>query len=347
MELVRPERLLHEINGNSRGFSMRGPVQKEGFVFGPVPSRRLGLSLGINLIPQKTCPFDCVYCECGPTTKHTAERREFCPTAEVIAEIDAVLSKGPELNYATFSGMGEPALHSGLEKILRHLKTKWPDVKVCLITNGIPLRDPSLRTALGMLDLIMPSLDASTPEEFQKINRPAKNVTFEDLVDSLISFRTQNPAVPMWLEVFLVPGINDSPDSIERFIEIIRKIGPDRIQLNSIDRPGTENWVQAPTRARLEELARAFAPAGNVEIISRVRPAPPENPARTCGDLSIYNRLILDTVRARPCTASDIAVVLKCQTAQAADHLRQMKDAGLLISEEGGRGTFYRPAPGV
>lgn len=323
---------------------MRHSTKKEGFIFGPVPSRRLGLSIGIDLIPPKTCPFNCVYCECGATTNLSALRREFCPAEDVIAALDSAMAEHPVFDYLTFSGAGEPALHSGMEKILRHIKQHWPEAKVCLITNGVPLEDPSLRAALGSLNLILPSLDASNEEEFRAINRPADGVTLEKLVAALTSFRVQNRAVPMWLEVFIVPGINDSPDSVARFIEIIRKIGPDRIQLNSLDRPGTENWVQAPSRKRMEELARAFAPAGKVEIISHARPAPPEHAAgRAAGN----GALILDTLRARPCTAQDIAVALRCDLEHAEAQLRHMKNAGLLISEKGGRGTFYRPAPGV
>jgi len=320
---------------------MQNQTLKTKAVFGPIPSRRLGLSLGIDLLPYKTCPLDCVYCECGATTNLTAKRQEYYPTEAVIAEIDAKLAEHPKLDFLTFSGVGEPTLHSGLGAIIEHVKTRWPEIKICLITNAVLLGDPDLQRSLQKLDVIMPSLDASDEAEFVKINRPAEGVTFNGLVGALRSFR-RVCKVPMWLEIFIVPGVNDSADSMARFREIIKRIGPNRIQLNSLDRPGVVDWIGIPTRERLEELAAELKEAGTVEIISRVRPAPAE--VKQHIDIETYNELILKTVRSRPCTAEDISASIQCDKDQVAAHLRRMGKAGLLLSEEGPRGTFYRPA---
>lgn len=317
------------------------PIVKTKAVFGPIPSRRLGLSLGIDLLPFKTCPLDCVYCECGATTNLTAVRKEYYPTESVIAEIDAKLAEHPKIDYLTFSGVGEPTLHAGIGRIIGHVKSNWPGIRVCVITNAVLLGDPGLQEELRRADLIMPSLDASNEAEFATINRPADGVSFSGLVEALRSFR-KACKVTMWLEIFIVPGVNDSPESIARFRTLVQSIGPDKIQLNSLDRPGVAGWIGIPTRERLEELAAQFDGTVPAEIISRVRAAPDEVKRKI--DIETYNSHILATLRSRPCTAPDLAAALACDRDQISAHLRRMEKAGLLISEEGPRGTFYRPA---
>ncbi len=317
-------------------------MKKQRFVFGPIPSRRLGLSLGVDLLPFKTCPLDCVYCECGATTDHTCVRREYFPLEDVLAEIESALSANPKLDYMTFSGVGEPVLYSRIGEIIRFVKDRWPSVKICLITNSVLLDDPGLQDELRQIDLIMPSLDGSNEHEFSVINRPAPGVTFQKSFDALRDFRRTNRA-EMWLEIFIVPGVNDSPESIARFSALVKEIGPDRVQLNSLDRPGVVDWLQIPSRERLEEIQSAMADCGcMVEIISRAKSAPPPIENR---DIEQHNGLILKTLESRPCTAEDIAVALgNTDASHVRDHMRRMEKAGLIVSEQGTRGTFYRPA---
>ena len=253
-------------------------AQKMKSVFGPIISRRLGVSLGVDLLPFKTCSLDCVYCECGATTNLTMERGDFYPVERVLAELDDFFAKHGKVDYVTFSGVGEPTLHTGIGQIVRALKTKHPEVRICLITNATLLGDPGLQKELEGIDLIMPSLDASCEEEFIRVNRPAPGVTFEGLLDALKSFRANNK-VEMWLEVFIVPGVNDSAASLERFVKLLRDISPDQVQINSLDRPGTEDWIGIPTRERLEEIKEVFDACGcPVSIISRKQPAPAVQP---------------------------------------------------------------------
>ena len=253
-------------------------TEKKKSVFGPIISRRLGVSLGVDLLPFKTCSLDCVYCECGATTNLTMERGDFYPVERVLEELDAFFAKHEKIDYVTFSGVGEPTLHTGIGQIIRAVKAKRPEVKICLITNATLLGDPGLQKELEGIDLIMPSLDASCEEEFVRVNRPAPGVTFDGLVDALKSFRAVNK-VKMWLEVFIVPGVNDSPASLERFVKFLRDISPDQVQINSLDRPGTEDWIEIPTRERLEEIKAVFDACGcPVTIISRKQPAPAVQP---------------------------------------------------------------------
>ena len=160
-------------------------------VFGPVPSRRLGLSLGIDLLPFKTCSMDCVYCECGATTNLTCERKEYFPTDDVIAEIDSVLAKSPKIDCVTFSGVGEPTLHSGIGRIIRHIHSHYPDLRICLLTNSSMLGNPELLDDLKDISLIIPSLDGSNEEELFKINRQISSVTLKSVMAGLLALRAR------------------------------------------------------------------------------------------------------------------------------------------------------------
>ncbi|NOY74713.1 MAG: radical SAM protein, partial [Kiritimatiellaeota bacterium] len=224
------------------------------FLFGPVPSRRLGISLGVDLVPRKTCSMDCVYCESGKTTCLTVERREFHPTDAVIAELDAYLAGAPELDYITFSGAGEPTLHSGIGEIIAFLKSEYPEYKTCLLTNAMLLpTDETLFGELKPLDLIVPSLDSAMPEIHAAINRPAAPVDIDALINALARFKKES-AASMHLEIFIVKGLNDTKRDVAGFADAIRRIKPDKVQINSLDRPGTEDWVEPADIAFLRGL---------------------------------------------------------------------------------------------
>lgn len=239
-------------------------------VFGPLKSRRLGNSLGVGLLPFKTCSHDCIYCECGATTNLTVDRKDYYPVDSIPAQIDAVIAKNVPIDYVTFSGMGEPTLQKDLNVIIDHVHNLNCGIKTCLLTNASMLDRAEVRAELKNLDLIVPSLDGSNEEEFQQINRPHSSVTLAKTVEGCITFRREYPAIKMWLEVFIVPGINDSAESQERFIELFRQINPDKIQLNSLDRRGAVDWIKVPAREEMEKIATTFTAAGfNVEIVSR------------------------------------------------------------------------------
>ncbi len=233
-------------------------------IFGPVISRRLGKSLGIDLVPFKTCSLDCIYCECGKTNNLTTERAEYVPTEEVIQELDNYLSTSPDLDYVTFSGSGEPTLHSGIGKIISFLKTNYPDYRIALLTNSTLLGNKDLLEEIKEVDLIIPSLDAVLEKTFKKINRPLTSLTVEDIIKPLINLKNNIKGL-IWLEIFIIPGINDSREEITKFKEIIEKMNPDKIQLNSLDRPGTETWIKKAKHFSLEEIAQKLG--DKVEIV--------------------------------------------------------------------------------
>ena len=213
------------------------------YLFGPVPSRRLGRSLGIDLVPQKTCTFDCAYCECGRTTVLTLERREYVPTGRVIAELDDCLAKAPDIDYVTFAGSGEPTLHSGIGDIISFIKDRYPRYRVAVLTNGALFVDPDVRAALMRADLVVPSLDAVSEDIFRDINRPSPGITAGQVVAGLVAFSREFPGV-IWLEVFIVPGKNDTDEELLRLRDAVAVIAPDRVQVNTLDQPGTDIRVR-------------------------------------------------------------------------------------------------------
>ncbi len=228
-------------------------------LFGPVFSRRLGRSLGIDLLPYKTCSLDCVYCECGATTKLTTQRAEFVPVDKVIGELDRYLRKKPELDYITFSGSGEPTLHAGIGKIIAHLKRTHPRHRVAVLTNGTLFSQAEVRQSVLAADLIVPSLDGATPEAFQAIDRPAPGITVEKVIEGLVALRAEYRGTFV-LEMFIVPGVNDTNREVEALRATAERIRPDAIQLNRLDRPGAEDSVQMASDELLAMLAQALEP---------------------------------------------------------------------------------------
>ncbi|WP_295458533.1 radical SAM protein [uncultured Thiodictyon sp.] len=249
------------------------------FLFGPVNSRRLGRSLGIDLLPFKTCTLDCVYCECGWTTDQTLRRAELVPTHQVIAELDDYLAARPPLDYVTFSGAGEPTLHTGIGVVIGHLKRHYPHYPVAVLTNGTLLGDPEVQAQLAAADLVVPSLDGATPAAFRAICRPAAGLTVDAVIEGIAAFRRGFPGL-LLLEVFLVPGQNDRPEELAALKQAATLIAPDAIQLNSLDRPAPHPGVAPPGDAALQRV-RDFLYPLQVQAVRRRGPgelAPWDNP---------------------------------------------------------------------
>lgn len=226
------------------------------YIYGPVKSRRLGSSLGISITPFKYCTLDCVYCQLSKTTQFTLERKEYIKAKNILIELKQFLKDYPDIkkiDYITLSGSGEPLLNSAIKEIISGIK-KLTDIPVALITNSVLLTDKKVRKEILDLDLIVPSLDAITQDVFEKIDRPMKsNIKIQDIVDALIVFRKEFKG-KIWLEVMLVKDLNDKLKYIKEFKEVIKKIAPDKIQLNIASRPPSEPWVKIPSKQRLKAI---------------------------------------------------------------------------------------------
>lgn len=308
------------------------------YLFGPVPSRRLGMSLGVDLVPRKTCTMDCVYCESGKTTALTTERSEYHPTSAIIAELDAFLSTDPELDYVTFSGAGEPTLHSGIGEMISFIKNRYPQYKTCLLTNAmlLPL-DESLFEELKPLDLIVPSLDAVDSSTYSAVNRPAVPVDVDALIEALARFKRESSAV-FHLEIFIAKGVNDSHECVAGFADAVRRISPDKVQINSLDRPGTEKWVEPADVAFLNKLRDELAKFADTEIVAKfARKSAPVSSSLP----SDAGERVLDLVSRRPCTAEDMSSSMGCELGLVEKLLSDMLAKGELRFEKRERGGFY------
>ncbi len=251
------------------------------FVFGPVPSRRLGQSLGIDTIPLKTCNWNCVYCQLGRTVPLTNARREYYPREDILAEVKEVLDahRPGEIDWVTFVGSGEPTLHAGIGSLIQRVKA-LTDLPVAIITNGSLLYLSEVREALSAADAVLPTLDAGTPELYRTINRPHPEVTFERLVEGLIAFRQQYTG-KLWIEVMLVRGLNDAEQALRDIAAVLRRIGPDEAHISLPTRPPAETWVQPPGE---EGLMRAVAILGTIAQVI--------HPAEGSFDLSGYDNVV-------------------------------------------------------
>ncbi len=293
-------------------------------LFGPVSSRRLGRSLGIDLVPYKTCSLDCVYCECGATTHLTTQRAEFVSTEQVMGELDQYLGKKPDLDYVTFSGSGEPTLHTGLGRIIAHLKAKHPRYRVAVLTNGTLFCQPEVRQQVLQADLLVPSLDGATAESFQAIDRPAPGITVADVVAGLTALRDEYKGTYV-LEVFVVPGVNDTNREMVALRSAAERIRPDAIQLNRLDRPGVDGSVSVASDELLTMLAQSLEPLPVFVVPSRRA-----GEARRLDDRQV-EQAILARLAERTLDVTTLAFLLGLQEGVVAKCVRQMLDGGRLL----------------
>ncbi|BBA53121.1 hypothetical protein FV113G1_34740 [Fusobacterium varium] len=238
-------------------------------VFGPVPSRRLGISLGVDLVKPKSCNMNCVFCECGATPKLADKRKSFKDIKEVENEIKAVL-KDVKPDYVTFSGSGEPTLSKDLGEIINWIKDNT-DVSVCLITNSLLLNNDEVIKEVQRADLIIPTLNSVDDDIFHKINRPSKDIHISMIMSGLQKLSAVFKG-RIYLETFIIEGLNDGEEHIKRMAEFLRTIKFTKIQLNSLARRGAESWVKPASIEALNNVKKIFAENGieNVEIVKEL-----------------------------------------------------------------------------
>jgi len=223
-------------------------------VYGPVPSRRLGRSLGVDPVPQKTCNFSCVYCQLGRTTNFTNERRDFFPREEILKEIDEKVAEiRRKIDYITFAGDGEPTLCKSLGYLIDRVKKYG--ISVAVITNGALLYDEKVRKELSEANVVMPSLDAGSEVTFRKVNRPRKEINLKRVIEGMIEFRKIYDG-QIWLEYMALKNVNDTPDELTKIKKILEKTKPDKVYINVPIRPPAESWVEGSEK--IEEIASIF-----------------------------------------------------------------------------------------
>lgn len=268
-------------------------------LYGPVPSRRLGRSLGVDLVPFKTCTYDCVYCQLGRTTNKTVERKEYVAAGAILAELELKLAERDRPDYITLAGSGEPTLNAGIGKIIRGIKG-MTDIPVAVLTNGSLLWMEDVQEDLMAADVVIPSLDAGDDYLFQYVNRPHEGIPFDRMVAGLATF-TRRFSGEVWLEVLLLAGITGISAETEKIAAIANGLGVARIQLNTATRPPADDYAIALSPEQLHELKGLFH--GTVDVIGENAPAIAEEAAS--GQASDAD--ILALLNRRPCTVEGIA----------------------------------------
>ncbi len=305
------------------------------YLFGPVPSRRLGMSLGVDLVPKKVCSLNCVYCEVGHTTKLTTERKEYVLYDKVTIELAHYFANNPDPDYITFSGAGEPTLNSKLGDVLQFIKQEKPDIPIAVLSNGTLFYDKKVRDELMDANVVLPSIDAATEVTFQKINRPPPQLTVDKYIQGLIDFRNEYSG-QIWLEVFIVPGYNDNMNDLKALKRAFNNINPDHIQLNTLDRPGTVADIHAATHEDLNKIVDYWK-LDNVVIIA----AAPERKKIQSYRKDIESA-ILGTITRRPCTVDDLVKILGLHVNEINKYLDVLEADGEIKTIQKERGLFYQ-----
>ena len=269
------------------------------YVFGPVVSRRLGRSLGVDVIPFKTCVYDCIYCQLGKTTCHTVSRIEYTPLDALLNEVRLKVTADPDVaDYITIAGSGEPTLYSRLGELVAGIKALTA-IPVAVITNGALLWNPAVQEALMEVDLLVPSLDAADETSFQTVNRGCADITFDQMVAGLVSFRKKFKG-HFWLEIFLLEGITGIPEQVDKFAALIDRINPERVQLNTVSRPAPDGNVFPVSPERMEQIARRLG--HEAEVIAHYAGTPVVAATSSASAKDLW-----DLIRRHPCTLEDAA----------------------------------------
>ena len=302
------------------------------YLFGPVPSRRLGLSLGVDIVPFKVCTLDCIYCQVGRTTEKTSERKEYVCPQPVLAELEARLATGLTADYITLSGSGEPTLNSRLGDFLDGIK-KLTDIPVAILTNGTMFSQARVRCDCAKADLVLPSLDAADEQTFEHINHPCPDISIENVVSGLSAFREEFTG-RIWLEIFFADGVNTGPEQIEKIKQAIDRIGPDKVQLNTAVRPTAHKDVKMVSSKQLHLIAERLGE--NCEVVADF------SHKRCLSHAENQAQTVLSMLKRRPCSLNDVCTGLGMGQERALKYINHFQKQGVVESEKMGDTIFYK-----
>jgi len=306
---------------------------KKSHIYGPVPSRRLGLSLGVDIIPFKICSLDCIYCQLGPTTTKTIEIKDYFSEREIISQIKKRIETAPRIDYITFSGSGEPTLNAKIGTLIKEIK-KSTDIPVAVLTNSTLLYKEKVRGSLKEADLVVPSLDAATQDVFEKINRPHPSLKIEKIIGGIKIFRKEFKG-DIWLEIILVKGINDSDAHVKALKKAIDEIKPEKVQLNTVIRPPSEKYAHPLTRKEMEKIKNTLGK--NCEIVAYFK-----RKELTPEEENLHN-IILDMIYRRPVTVKDISDSLGKHKNEILKYIDMLKRDGKIKAVTYENKDYYEP----
>jgi len=303
---------------------------KREYIFGPVPSRRLGRSLGVDLVPFKTCSYDCIYCQLGRTTNKTMQRKEWVPIDIVTEQLKEKLGSKPD--YITLSGSGEPTLFSRLEDLISRIKD-ITDIPIAVLTNGSLLWLPEVRKALKSADMVLPSLDAGSSQIFQYVNRPHQDITFSKMLQGLVEFRKDYNG-QYWLEVFLLAGVTTPEMEINKLKTCINAICPDKVQVNTVTRPPAEGFAEPVSQKQLQTITeRLYEKAEVIADYSNVHKQQ---------DFSARREDVLTLLKRRPCSVEDIAAGLGLHRNEAVKYVEELSSVGRIEAKPHNQQLYYK-----
>ena len=301
------------------------------YVFGPVLSRRLGRSLGVDVVPFKTCTYDCVYCQLGRTTQHTTERKSYVPREDVLDEIRRTLASGAPIDYITIAGSGEPTLYAGLGSLISGIKAMTA-IPVAVLTNGARLGDIHIQDDLLQADVVVPSFDAGDAASFERVNRPCGGITFESMLEGLVAFRRRYRG-QLWLEVFVVHGMTDTDEEIRKIASHLSAIRPDRVQVNTLARPAPGAQLLPASREDLDRFAKMLG--FNAEVVAQDFVAPHDFHG------TIGPEDVLGVIKRHPCSLQDIADGLGIDVDEASAHVCALLERNAIREEIQDGLAFY------
>jgi wyosine [tRNA(Phe)-imidazoG37] synthetase (radical SAM superfamily) len=300
------------------------------YVYGPVPSRRLGFSLGVDVVPYKTCTLDCIYCQIGRTTQKTLDRRPYAQKADILKEVKEVLSRKQQIDYITFSGSGEPTLNSDIGALIKEVKA-CTSLPVAVLTNGTLLFMEDVQKDLLNADIVLPSLDAASLQVFRRVNRPHHSLKIETILDGLKKFRKLYRG-RIWLEIMLIKGFNDYSEELLCMRNAISEIQPDRVHLNTVVRP--PSLISAKPLNR-EEMAAVKKYLGeNCEVVAEFH-------GHRDGEAHNVEDAIVEMAKRRPVTIVDIANVLGISETNAGRMIRGLREKKRIEEKQYHGETYY------
>ena len=311
-----------------------------------MPSRRLGLSCGIDIVPFKVCTLDCVYCQLGKTARTTTERKEYVPIEPVLAELKEALSEGLAADYITIAGSGEPTLNSRLGDLIDSIK-KLTNIPVAILTNGTLLYRQDVRDDCSKADVVMPSLDAGDEQTFQRINHPNSVISIEKLISGQCEFRKVFSG-RIWLEGFFVEGINTADEQIAQIKDAIELINPDKVHLNTAVRPTADLKITRLSAEKLQQIAGRLGPKS--EVVAEFSPAcsgilSESKIEDVPGHHFVVNRktqALLSMLKRRPCSLNDICSGLGIKHNEAIKSISNLQNRGIIQVEEKDGTVFFK-----
>jgi len=327
-----------------RSYEDKEIAKEKKHLYGPVLSRRLGRSLGVDIVPFKVCTLDCVYCQLGRTTEKNIERKEYVPIEEVFAELRDRLAEGLQADFITISGSGEPTLHCRLGELIDGIK-KITEIPVAILTNGTLLYRQDVRADCAKADVVLPSLDAGDQQTFQKINRPHRDISIEKQISGLCAFRDEFSG-QIWLEVFVVEGLNTEAEQIAKIRAAIERIRPDKVQLNTAVRPTAEMGIKRLSEESLQDIASQLGE--KCEVVAEFSPAhygghidKGEGGAEP-SVMSDRMETLLSMLKRRPCSLNEICTGLGMGHNEALKCISHLQLKGVVGSEEKDGVIFFK-----